>query len=91
MTRHVVGEATPHASKGCHYAVRVWRSVRSRFEVLWWAEDLAGHGGSAFKVFTESKKGLQWFRDADKYGDFIIGKHKAETGQIIPLKELNGR
>ena len=64
---------------------------RSASDGLWWAEDLAGHGGSSFKVFTETKAGLQWFRDADKFGDFISGKHKGSTGMFIPWKELSGR
>ncbi len=51
---------------------------------LWWSRDTAGHGGSAFKVFTEGSDGtLTWFRDADKYGDFIdpLKKHKGPTGK----------
>jgi RHS repeat-associated protein len=64
---------------------------RSSSDGLWWAEDLAGHGGSSFKVFRESGKGLKWFRDADRFGDFIVGKHKGATGQFIPWKELRGR
>jgi RHS repeat-associated protein len=51
---------------------------------LWWSVDTAGHGGSAFKVFTEGSGGtLNWFRDADQYGDFIdpARKHKGRTGK----------
>lgn len=64
---------------------------RSASDGLWWAEDMAGHGGSAFKVFRETGTGLQWFRDADQFGDFIVGKHKGPIGQFIPWKELRGR
>jgi hypothetical protein len=63
---------------------------RSSSDGLWWAADNAGHGGSAFKVFRERGKGLEWFRDADQFGDFIGGKHKGATGQFIPWKELKG-
>lgn len=64
---------------------------RSSSDGLWWAADNAGHGGSAFKVFRESGKGLEWYRDADQFGDFILGKHKGATGQFIPWKEMKGR
>lgn len=64
---------------------------KSNSDGLWWAVDKAGHGESEFKVFKETDKGLEWFRDADKYGDFILGKHKVPTGLFIPWKELFGR
>lgn len=57
---------------------------------LWWAVDNAGHGESAFKVFKEIGKGLEWFRDADRFGDFVVGKHKGATGMLIPWKHLFG-
>jgi len=39
---------------------------------LWWSRDTAGHGGSAWKVYTEGPGGvLNWFRDADAQGNFI--------------------
>jgi hypothetical protein len=68
--------------------VRFGTFYRSSSDGLWWAADSAGHGGSAFKVFRETGKGLEWFRDADRFGDFIVGKHKGPTGQFIPWKEL---
>ena len=56
---------------------------------LWWSKDTAGHGGSAFKVFKEGKgRTLEWYRDADKYGDFIDPnkKHKGPVGKIVKCK-----
>lgn len=53
---------------------------------LWWSKDTAGHGGSAFKVFTEGPGGtLNWHRDADKYGDYIdpTKKHKGPKGKKV--------
>ncbi|QSI05307.1 hypothetical protein DYQ05_10475 [Treponema pedis] len=53
---------------------------------LWWSIDTAKHGGSAFKVFKEGKGGvLEWYRDADKYGDFINPnkKHKGAKGKKV--------
>ena len=53
---------------------------------LWWSVDTAGHGGSAFKVFKETEGGtLEWYRDADKYGDFIDPnkKHKGKKGKKV--------
>jgi len=61
---------------------------KSSSDGLWWAIDKAGHGGSRFKVFKEGKKGLEWFRDADEFGDFIINKHKGSTGKLIPWGHL---
>ena len=31
-----------------------------------------GYGGSHFKVFTETNKGLEWFKDADKFGNLLL-------------------
>lgn len=56
---------------------------------LWWSRDNAGHGDSAWKVFRESNKGLEWIHDADEFGDFIVGKHKGPTGTFIPWSELH--
>ena len=63
---------------------------KSKSDDLWWAVDNAGHGESAFKVFKETGKGLEWFRDADRFGDFIVGKHKGPTGMFIPWKQMLG-
>ena len=51
---------------------------------------MTGHGGSKWKVFEETKKGLAWVADADQYGNFIGGKHKGPTGLFIPWKDLHG-
>ncbi|MCP2258303.1 RHS repeat-associated core domain-containing protein, partial [Streptoalloteichus tenebrarius] len=64
---------------------------KSKSDGLWWSSDNAGHGGSAWKVFREGSKGLEWIADADEYGDFIVGKHKGATGRSIPWKELKIR
>jgi hypothetical protein len=63
---------------------------KSKSDGLWWALDNAGHGASAFKVFRESGKGLEWIADADRFGDFIVGKHKGPIGQLIPWQHLQG-
>jgi hypothetical protein len=55
------------------------------------AKDNAGHGGSVWKVFDETSKSLEWKADADRYGDFIVGKHKGPTGTSIPFSELSCR
>ncbi|MEM6817137.1 MAG: hypothetical protein AAF600_22550 [Bacteroidota bacterium] len=39
---------------------------------------------TSIKVFKEGKKGLEWFRDADEFGNFILNKHKGSTGKFIP-------
>jgi hypothetical protein len=62
---------------------------KSSSDGLWWSVDKAGHGGSKFKVFKETNKGLEWFRDADEFGNFIINKHKGSTGVFIAWGQLN--
>lgn len=57
---------------------------KSKSDKLWWSVDKLGHCGSKFKVFKETKKGLEWVFDADEYGDKIINKHKEPTGEFIP-------
>ncbi|MES2503824.1 MAG: RHS repeat-associated core domain-containing protein [Myxococcota bacterium] len=57
-------------------------------EPRWWSKDTAGHGGSTWKVFKETNKGLQWETDATRFGDFIDDKHKSDVGKFIPWKEL---
>ena len=61
---------------------------KSLSDGLWWAKDRAGHGGSKFKVFKETKGGLEWHKDADEFGDFILNKLKGETGKFIPWNQL---
>ena len=51
----------------------------------YWAKDLAGHGGSAYKVYRKSGKQLIWYTDADIYGNFITDKFKGGIGRIINL------
>ena len=46
----------------------------------YWLDDMAKHGGSQYKVFQKTGKYLEWVHDADKFGNFIIGKHKGATG-----------
>jgi len=55
---------------------------------LWWSKDNANHGGSIFKVFKETAKGLEWTFDADGIGHQIVGKHKGPVGLFISYKEL---
>lgn len=62
---------------------------KSSSDGLWWAMDKAGHGGSKFKVFKEGRGGLEWFKDADEFGDFISNKHKGSTGTFIPWGKLS--
>lgn len=68
---------------------RVWgKFFKSTTDNLWWSVDKYGHGGSKFKVFKETSEGLEWYKDADEFGDFIKGKHKGETGTFIPWSEF---
>src|SRR5579862_3874671 len=58
---------------------------------LWWSKDQTQHGGSNWKVFRESSGGLIWTSDADEFGNFIVEKHKSETGKFVPWGELSIR
>ena len=66
---------------------------KSRSDGLWWSRerwsrDTYGHGGSVWKVFCETPKGLKHKADADEFGDFIVGKHKGPTGEFIPWSRI---
>lgn len=52
----------------------------------YWVKDLAGHGGSAYKVYIKVGKTLQWVADSDIYGNWIVGKAKSLIGMVIKLK-----
>lgn len=51
----------------------------------YWVKDLAGHGGSAFKVYVKNGKNLDWIHDADQYGNWIEDKHKGPHGERLHL------
>jgi len=57
----------------------------------WWSPDKTGHGGSAWKVYDYINGALEWKADADKFGDFIKGKHKGEVGKSISMKNFKCR
>lgn len=63
---------------------------KSKTDGTWWTPDVTEHGGSAFKVYRETSKGLEWYRDADQYGDFMTNKWKGNTGRFIPWSNLRG-
>ncbi|MEV5000148.1 Kelch repeat-containing protein [Nocardioides sp. LML1-1-1.1] len=50
----------------------------------WWSRDTAGHA-SAWKVYKEVPGGLEWYRDADQYGNYIDPalKHKSNAGKSV--------
>ncbi len=62
------------------------KHYRFKGDGLYWSDDLAGHGGSAFKVHRLTAKGLEWVYDAGKYGNFISEKHKGDVGRVIQDK-----
>ena len=62
---------------------------KSASDGTWWVKDFAGHGESTFKVYEQKGSKLIWKADADKYGNFIKGKHKSEFGKIVDIKDLN--
>jgi Tfp pilus assembly protein PilE len=69
-------------------STRFGKMYRDPITKLWWAQDLAGHGGSSYKVFTETTKGFEWVYDAAKDGIRVLNKHKGPVGLFIPYKEV---
>ncbi|MDQ0931467.1 RHS repeat-associated core domain-containing protein [Streptomyces turgidiscabies] len=63
---------------------------KSASDGTWWTADVTGHGGSAFKVYEETKKGLEWIKDADRFGTYMENKWKGGTGRFIPWSQLRG-
>ncbi|MFF1961828.1 hypothetical protein ACFVWX_33340 [Streptomyces sp. NPDC058220] len=63
---------------------------KSSSDGTWWTPDVIGHGQSAFQVYREISKGLEWVSDADKFGDFMPDKWKGATGEFIPISKLRG-
>ncbi len=53
---------------------------------LWWSSDTAKHAGCAFKVYKMVGGKLKWFKDADKYGDYIGKKHKSKKGKTVTFE-----
>ncbi|AIL66128.2 hypothetical protein NOVO_09070 [Rickettsiales bacterium Ac37b] len=66
------------------------KAVSENGNRIWWSKDTAKHGGSEWKVFESGRGGLKWYKDADKYGNYIEGKHKSDTGFFIPWDQLRG-
>jgi Tfp pilus assembly protein PilE len=69
-------------------STRFGKMYRDPITKLWWSRDLAGHGGSSYKVFKENAKGFEWAYDAVKDGTRMLNKHKGPTGLFIPYKEV---
>jgi len=80
---------TKQGSSAVKYHKTFGTLYKSKSDGLWWALDRAGHGGSKFKVFKESKQGLKWYKDADEFGNFITNKHKGDVGKAIPWGQLS--
>ena len=60
----------------------------SKDKMHYYTKDRGKHGGSAWKVYKKTKKGLDWVADLDKYGDVMVDKYKGSIGKFIPAKEL---
>jgi hypothetical protein len=75
----------------CLHSKTKYTYHRHKTTKLWWSKDATGHGTppSAWKVYDETSKSLEWKADADRYGDFIQDKHKGPTGLSIPFSELS--
>lgn len=83
LTREAAESTRRHGRFGTFY-----ESVNRHGDSMWLANDTAKHGGSAFKMYEETSRGLRWVADLDKYGDIIVGKHKSEVGSFIPWREF---
>ncbi|MFF4649200.1 hypothetical protein [Streptomyces sp. NPDC001380] len=85
---------SPRIMRGGPFGANCYQQVPdTNGDVYWWSPDKAGHGGSKWKVFRETTKGLEWFADAGEGGKFIEGKYKGKTGKFISwsgLKTVKG-
>ena len=76
-------------SKGTQKVNFSGKSMTAHFDgKYYWLDDLAGHGTngtSRYKVFAKSGKYLDWYADADVFGNFISGKHKGPAGLRLRL------
>jgi hypothetical protein len=81
-------ELTDEAASRTATHTKYGKFYKSKSDGLWWSTDIDKHGGSQFKVFEESPKGLEWIADADEYGTFIEGKHKGKSGASIEWGKL---
>ncbi|MFB7429628.1 polymorphic toxin-type HINT domain-containing protein [Streptomyces hydrogenans] len=84
---------TPSAAtkvmQGGQFGATYYRMPPDRLgNVYWWSKDITGHGESKWKIFTETKKGLEWYRDADANGTYIVGKHKGDAGKSVLFSKL---
>ena len=82
---------TPRGTAARAYHSKFKILYKSKSDGFWWSKDLAGHGGSTWKVFREEADGLHWHRDANKFGDFLKGKHKGPVGLLLPWKDVQRR
>ncbi|MFJ9544129.1 DUF6531 domain-containing protein [Streptomyces sp. NPDC101225] len=83
----LTAEGASKIMKGGPFKTTFYKSASDQ---TWWTVDATGHGESAFKVYRETKKGLEWIFDADRYGDRMLNKWKGETGRFIPWSKLRG-
>lgn len=54
----------------------------------WYSADKTEHGGSSWKLFSESRstEALEWIADLNDQGEIMKEKHKGSTGRSIDLK-----
>ncbi|AIK96203.1 hypothetical protein [Candidatus Odyssella acanthamoebae] len=68
---------------------RFGKFYKNKEDGYFYTKDQAKHGGSSWKVYKETSRGLEWLKDIDKNGK-EMEKHKSDVGKFIPKKELNG-
>jgi RHS repeat-associated protein len=79
---------TPHGTSAALKAGDGRKYYESAKDGTWWSVDTAGHG-SAWKVYKRDGDGLHWISDADEYGQYILDKHKGDSGMFISNKNLS--
>ncbi len=81
------GDKTTAILQGGPFKEKYYKDGRTG---LWWSKDTTGHGGSEYKVYRETSTTLEWIADADENGQFMLDKHKGNTGRSIPKKCCKG-
>lgn len=55
---------------------------------FWYSPDKARHGGSKFKVYTDTRKRLKFKGSIDEHGELMSNKHESMEGSTIPKSQM---
>ena len=71
--------------KGKYYRDPNLRNGRNR---MYWTKDVDKHGNSYWKLYEGGKKGIYHHSDVDRFGHYMLDKHKSPGTDFISWKNL---